>query len=128
MNGIQIFKSNEFGAIRTLSNPQGQPLFCAKDVASALGFQDTHSAIHRYVAEKELSILGALDTLGRKNYITFMTKRGMQALDSELVARTCAEIEDALENLYKTCVHSIDSLRSLLSYCKEDMRLSRSGN
>ena len=80
MNGIQIFKSNEFGAIRTLSNPQGQPLFCAKDVALALGFQDTHSAIHRYVAEKELSILGALDTLGRKNYITFMTKRGMQAL------------------------------------------------
>ena len=51
-----------------------------------------------------------------------------QALDSELVARTCAEIEDALDNLYKTCVHAIDSLRSLLSYTKEDMRLSRSGN
>jgi hypothetical protein len=38
------------------------------------------------------------------------------------------EIEDALENLYKTCVHSIDSLRSLLSFSKEDMRLSRNGN
>ncbi len=38
------------------------------------------------------------------------------------------EIEDALENLYKACVHTIDSLRSLLSYSKEDMRLSRSGN
>lgn len=38
------------------------------------------------------------------------------------------EIEDALENLYKTCVHALDSLRSLLSYTKEDMRLSRTGN
>ena len=38
------------------------------------------------------------------------------------------EIEDALENLYKACVHTIDSMRSLLSYTKEDMRLTRSGN
>lgn len=46
----------------------------------------------------------------------------------EVCAYEWYEIEDALENLYKTCVHAIDSLRSLLSYTKEDMRLSRSGN
>ena len=46
----------------------------------------------------------------------------------EVCAYEWYEIEEALENLYKTCVHSLDSLRSLLSYTKEDMRLSRSGN
>lgn len=46
----------------------------------------------------------------------------------EVCAYEWYEIEDALDNLYKTCVHAIDSLRSLLSYTKEDMRLSRSGN
>lgn len=46
----------------------------------------------------------------------------------EVCAYEWYEIEDALENLYKTCVHALDSLRSLLSYTKEDMRLSRIGN
>lgn len=46
----------------------------------------------------------------------------------EVCAYEWYEIEDALESLYKTCVHAIDSLRSLLSYTKEDMRLSRTGN
>lgn len=46
----------------------------------------------------------------------------------EVCAYEWYEIEDALENLYKTCVHQLDSLRSLLSFTKEDMRLSRSGN
>lgn len=46
----------------------------------------------------------------------------------EVCAYEWYEIEDALENLYKTCVHALDSLRSLLSYTKEDMRLSRTGN
>ena len=46
----------------------------------------------------------------------------------EVCAYEWYEIEDALESLYKTCVHTIDSLRSLLSYTKEDMRLTRNGN
>lgn len=46
----------------------------------------------------------------------------------EVCAYEWYEIEDALENLYKSCVHSLDSMRSLLSFSKEDMRLSRSGN
>lgn len=46
----------------------------------------------------------------------------------EVCAYEWYEIEDALDSVYKTCVHAIDSLRSLLSYTKEDMRLSRSGN
>ena len=37
MNEIKIYQNQEFGAIRTMSDKQGNPLFCAKDVALALG-------------------------------------------------------------------------------------------
>ena len=45
MNEIQIFQNQEFGAIRTLSNEQGEPLFCAKDVAEALGYKLARKAV-----------------------------------------------------------------------------------
>ena len=36
MNEIQIFQNVEFGAIRTMSNEQGEPMFCLKDVCEVL--------------------------------------------------------------------------------------------
>ena len=45
MNEIQIFQNQEFGAIRTLSNEQGDVMFCAKDVAVALGYKKPLDAI-----------------------------------------------------------------------------------
>ena len=38
MNEIKVFQNLEFGAIRTMTDAQGEPLFCAKDVALALGY------------------------------------------------------------------------------------------
>ena len=49
MNEIQIFQNQEFGAIRTISNEQGEALFCAKDVCDALGYKQTHKAVERHV-------------------------------------------------------------------------------
>lgn len=74
---------------------------------------------HRRKAEKE--VFGALPDFGVMPANTL--KKYLEVCSYEWY-----EIEDALENLYKTCVHAIDSLRSLLSFCKEDMRLSRNGN
>ena len=51
MNEIQIFQNVEFGAIRTMSNEQGEPMFCAKDVCDALGYKQTHKAVERHVDE-----------------------------------------------------------------------------
>ena len=39
MNEIQIFQNVEFGAIRTMSNEQGEPMFCLKDVCEVLELQ-----------------------------------------------------------------------------------------
>ena len=49
MNGIQIFRNQEFGAIRTMSNEQGEPIFCAKDVCNALGYSKPRNAIAQHV-------------------------------------------------------------------------------
>ena len=49
MNNIQIFKNQEFGAIRTISNEQGEAIFCAKDVCDALGYKKASNAIALHV-------------------------------------------------------------------------------
>ena len=46
---IQIFENNEFGAIRTMSNEQGEPLFCGKDVCDALGYSNSREALRKHV-------------------------------------------------------------------------------
>lgn len=47
MSNLTIFNNNEFGEIRTLEE-NGKPLFCGKDVASALGYKNINDAIARH--------------------------------------------------------------------------------
>ena len=44
MNHIELFKNESFGEVRTITENE-QVLFCAKDVASALGYKDTKKAV-----------------------------------------------------------------------------------
>ena len=44
-NMIKVFESNEFGTVRTDIDENGKVLFCAKDVATALGYKDTINAV-----------------------------------------------------------------------------------
>lgn len=43
----QVFDSPEFGSIRAIER-DGRPMFCAKDVAMALGYKNTNDAIRRH--------------------------------------------------------------------------------
>lgn len=52
MNDIQIFNNPEFGEIRTIDQ-NGEPWFVGKDVATALGYKDTVSAIKSHVDEQD---------------------------------------------------------------------------
>ena len=81
MNGIQIFKNAEFGAIRTMSNEQGEPMFCAKDVAEALGYKNTRDAIVKHVERDDKTTVAIRDT--GSNYMTkasFINESGLYAL------------------------------------------------
>ena len=44
MNELQIFQSEEFGEIRTIEE-EGKVLFCASDVAKALGYEKPNNAV-----------------------------------------------------------------------------------
>ena len=43
-NKVAVFNSEEFGAVRTISE-NGRILFCAKDVAVALGYSNPRKAV-----------------------------------------------------------------------------------
>ena len=52
-NTIQIFENEEFGAIRTMSDQQGEPMFCGKDVCDALGYKAARNALAQHVHEDD---------------------------------------------------------------------------
>ena len=77
---IQIFENSEFGAIRTMSNEQGEPLFCAKDVAMALGYKKPHEAIAQHVEADDSVKRGLIDSLGRIQKAIFINESGLYSL------------------------------------------------
>ena len=80
MNEIQIFQNQEFGAIRTMSNEQGEVMFCAKDVCDALGYKKTQLAIVKHVDRDDAAKRSTVDSLGRKNIALFINESGLYSL------------------------------------------------
>ena len=81
MNQIQIFQNLEFGAIRTLSNEQGEPMFCGKDVAEALGYKKPENAVAKHVDHEDKTT--TLIQGSGSNYKTqaiFINESGLYAL------------------------------------------------
>ena len=75
MNGIQIFQNQEFGAIRTISNEQGEPMFCLKDVCEVLELR-TQKVVQR-LEDDVLSKYPIVDSLGRTQQATFVNEDGL---------------------------------------------------
>lgn len=73
----QAFTSEEFGTIRTMVQ-DGSPLFCAKDVAVALGYQNTNDAIKKHC--KGVAICYPLQTAGGTQNVRFITEGDMYRL------------------------------------------------
>ena len=80
MNEMMIFQNVEFGVIRTMSNERGEALFCAKDVALALGYGQPRKAIARHVDEDDGVKRTLIDSLGRKQRAAFINESGLYAL------------------------------------------------
>ena len=79
MNGIQIFKNQEFDAIRTMSNEQGEVMFCAKDVAEALGYKRSNDAIRVHV-ESEDAVKRSTPTSSGNQMMTYVNESGLYSL------------------------------------------------
>lgn len=52
MNELQIFNSEEFGDIRTVTI-DSEPWFVGKDVADALGYSKARNAISTHVSDED---------------------------------------------------------------------------
>ena len=79
MNEIQIFQNQEFGAIRTMSNEQGEVMFCAKDVAEALGYNNTMKAVRDHVDEED-KLRERIVLSGQNRQAIFINESGLYAL------------------------------------------------
>ena len=80
MNEIQIFQNVEFGAIRTMSNEQGEVMFCAKDVCDALSHSNSRKAIANLVDKDDVTRSYIIDSLGRKQQAIFINESGLYSL------------------------------------------------
>ncbi len=58
---VQIFKSEEFGSIRTLTDKDGEPWFVGKDVATALGYSNTRDALAKHVDGEDKNTVAFYD-------------------------------------------------------------------
>lgn len=78
---IIIYSNPQFGQIRTMTDGKGEPLFCAKDVAEALGYSNSRDAIARHVDAEDKTTVVIHD--GGSNYKTqavFINESGLYSL------------------------------------------------
>ena len=79
MNEIQIFQNQEFGSIRIVSNEQGEPMFCAKDVCDALKFNNSRDAVRNHVETEDVEKIYT-PTKGGKQLMNYVNESGLYAL------------------------------------------------
>lgn len=89
MNEIQIFNSPRFGEIRTATDDNNEPLFCAADVCKALGYVNGRDAISKHVDDPDVAKRDAWVTTGtkadgseakRQTLMTFVNESGLYSL------------------------------------------------
>ena len=79
-NQLQIFSNPEFGEVRTQVDDNGEPWFCAKDVAIALGYKKPEWAVAKHVEVDDSAKHGVIDSMGRKQIATFINESGLYSL------------------------------------------------
>lgn len=78
MNELQIFNSEEFGDIRTVTI-ENEPWFVGKDVATALGYADTFGALKKHIMDED-KLVCQIDSAGQKRDVTVINESGLYAL------------------------------------------------
>lgn len=134
MDGIQIFKSDDFGSIRTIER-DGKILFCGKDVALALGFINTNDALTKHCRCDGVAIRYPIeDSLGRKQEARFITEGDVYRLitHSRLPAAEQFEswvFDEVLPSIRKTGSYTVSeqTLKNLtcLKKLQEQLNISK---
>lgn len=78
MNNLQIFNSEEFGDIRTVTIDK-EPWFVGKDVATALGQANPKNAVPTHVSEED-KLSTQIEYAGQRREVTVINESGLYAL------------------------------------------------
>ena len=97
MNDLQIFKSQEFGTIRT-TEIDGEPYFVGKDIAEALGYAKPENALAAHVDDEDKTTTLIQGT--GSNYKTNATVINEEKINEAIVNIRMAQavIEFAMES------------------------------
>lgn len=79
MKEISIYESQEFGAIRTMKDERGEPFFCGKDVARALGYKNPEKALRVHIEDDD-KVVNKMDTTYGIKPTIFINESGVYAL------------------------------------------------
>lgn len=80
VNELTIFNNDKFGNIRTITDEKGEPWFCGKDVATALGYVDTDQALRNHCKEGGALKRRVIDSLGREQDTIFINEGNLYRL------------------------------------------------
>lgn len=78
MNSLQIFNSEEFGDIRTVTI-DNEPWFVGKDVATALGYKNTADAIGKHI-DTDDKLTSQIAIAGQRRDVVVINESGVYAL------------------------------------------------
>ena len=78
MNELQIFNSEEFGAVRTVTI-ENEPWFVGKDVATALGYSNPQKAVRDHISEEDRGV-NEMDTPSGRQNLAVINESGLYAL------------------------------------------------
>ena len=79
MSDIKIFENSEFGRVRTIENGNNV-LFCAPDVARALGYADTSKAVKQHCKSDGWAFYPVIDSKGRAQEARFINEGNVYRL------------------------------------------------
>lgn len=110
-NKLEIFRSDEFGEVRTI-NENGKILFCGNDVAKALGYTNPNKAINdhcRAITKRSTHISGKLQD------INFITEGDLYRLIASSKLESAQKFESwvfdvVLPSIRKHGVYAVDEL------------------
>lgn len=79
MNELRIFTNSEFGKMRSIQI-DGEPWFVGKDVAAALGYENTRDALAKHVDEEDKNTVAIRDGIQGNPNMVIINESGVYSL------------------------------------------------
>lgn len=111
---LQIFTSEQFGEIRTVEE-NGKVLFCAADIARALGFTNPQKAINDHCKDDGVTFRSVIDSMGREQQAKFITEGNVYRLITHSKLPSAEKFEsrvfdEVLPSIRKHGMYAVDEL------------------